>query len=124
MKKLALSGLALGTALVAVGTAQAQPLTLATDQMEQVTAGGYFDLDVNVYKDLDKSEYLDVFKSVFAGVFIKGNLSDAEAGSQAYGSNTLTETLTLTNADQRGYSDAFSQSLAAANGDYRYEPVK
>ena len=39
MSKLALSGLALGAAM-AVGTAQAEPLTLSADQMDQVTAAG------------------------------------------------------------------------------------
>jgi hypothetical protein len=124
MKKLALPGLAMGAALIAVSTAQAQPLTLATDQMEQVTAGGYFDLNVDVYKNLNKKENLDVWKTVFAGVFVKGNLADAEAGSQAYGPNSLAETLTLTNAYDHGGSDAFSQSLAAVNGDFKKRPVK
>ena len=37
MSKVALSGLALGAAM-AVGTAQAEPLTLSAEQMEQVKA--------------------------------------------------------------------------------------
>src|SRR5262245_49025547 len=39
MKKLALSGLVLAAAM-AVGTAQAEPLTLSADQMDGVTAAG------------------------------------------------------------------------------------
>lgn len=54
---------------------------------------------------------LDVKKRVLSKVRIKGNLADAESYADAYGDNSLTETLTVTYADDYGsssYSDAKS----------------
>jgi hypothetical protein len=56
MSKLALSGLALGAAM-AVGTAQAEPLTLSADQMDQVTAAGFGFVDFDAF--LDKTINVD-----------------------------------------------------------------
>ena len=49
MRRLALSGLALG-ALMAVGTAQAEPLILEGDDMDQVTAAGVAFVEANRYR--------------------------------------------------------------------------
>jgi hypothetical protein len=72
MSKLALSGLALGAAM-AVGTAQAEPLTLSADQMDQVTAAGFgfvdfdafLDKTINVTKNVTITKEVTKFQDVF-----------------------------------------------------------
>lgn len=57
---------------------------------------------------------LDIKKRVLSKVKVKGNLADAEAYADAYGPDSLAETLTVTYAD--GYnSSAYSGSVSAAN---------
>lgn len=54
---------------------------------------------------------LDVKKDIDAKVDIKGNLADSEAYAEAYGFNSLAETLTVTYADffsSTGYSSSIS----------------
>ena len=55
---------------------------------------------------------LDIKKRVLAKVKIKGNLADAEAYADAYGDDSLAETLTVAYADDYS-SSAYSDSVAA-----------
>jgi hypothetical protein len=76
MKKLALTGMVLGAAMVA-GIAQAEPLTLTNSQMDQVSAGSYYRgyhrtasaysdawADAVGHKYADASTYTSAFASV------------------------------------------------------------
>jgi hypothetical protein len=87
MSKLALSGLALGAAM-AVGTAQAEPLTLSADQMDQVTAAGFgfaqFDAFLN--KDIRVNKDVHIFKDVqkFQEVFVQGFFGEADAFANCF----------------------------------------
>jgi hypothetical protein len=119
MKKLALSGLVLGAAM-AVGTAQAEPLTLSAGQMDGVTAGGYgtVQFDANVtnkydsYKDINFNKYA----TVDVKNYIDGWLADAEAGSNCFGFGCTAETKTLADTDFSKYSAvAYSSSIAASD---------
>ena len=102
MSKLALSGLALGAAM-AVGTAQAEPLTLSADQMDEVTAAGtgqaqfdaFLDKQINVQKRVDIQKRID--KQQFVEVF--GLFGEADAFANCYdvsgfGCQAVTETFT------------------------------
>lgn len=114
MKKLALCGVAVG-ALMAAGVAQAEPLKLSAAQMDQVSAGGFFDVAVRKQVLIDKLKRIDIQKFVNAQAFVVGHLADAEASAQAFGSNTFAETLTIADADAfSGFSGSFSESDAAA----------
>jgi hypothetical protein len=102
MSKLALTGLALGAAM-AVGTAQAEPLTLSADQMDEVTAAGFgfasfeafLDKDIDVTKDvnirkrIDKLQTVNVF-GLFGESDAFANCFDASGG----GCQAVTETFT------------------------------
>jgi hypothetical protein len=87
MSKLALSGLALGAAM-AVGTAQAEPLTLSADQMDEVTAAGFgfaqFDAFLN--KDIKVNKDVHIFKDVhkFQEVFVQGFFGEADAFANCF----------------------------------------
>jgi hypothetical protein len=112
MSKLALSGLALGAAM-AVGTAQAEPLTLSADQMDQVTAAGdgtaNFDAtlvtDIQINKDVQIQKIVEKFQDLFVfGYFGEAdafaNCSDGgvfgcQAVTQA-ATDVITETGTVT----------------------------
>jgi hypothetical protein len=84
MSKVALTSLALGAAM-AVGTAQAEPLTLSADQMDEVTAAGFgfaqFDAFLN--KDIQVNKNVTITKEVtkFQDVFVFGLFGEADAGS-------------------------------------------
>ena len=86
------------------------------DQETDNVIGGYgfsrFDFKKNVQTNVHNR--LNVKKNVLARVWVKGNLADAEAYADAYGYNSLAETLTVTYAD--GYSSsAYSDAKSAAN---------
>jgi hypothetical protein len=87
MSKLALSGLALGAAM-AVGTAQAEPLTLSADQMDQVTAAGFGFVDFDAFLDkvinVEKNVLIqkEVFK--FQEVLVEGLFGEADAFSNCF----------------------------------------
>jgi hypothetical protein len=123
MSKLALSGLALGAAM-AVGAAQAEPLTLPADQMDQVTAAGNgtANFDAALTTDIEVNKQVQIQKEVlkFQDVFVFGyfgeaggfaNCSDGGAlGCQAVTEgyvDVVTETGTVTSV---------SLAEAAANG--------
>lgn len=124
MKKFVLYGAALGVAM-AIGTAQAEPLTLSDAAMDQVTAGmrfapptKYYRVDLKVDHNVKKRVDVNVRKNVESYFFGSGNVGDAEAYSEAYGQTTLAETLTVANSYQGYKSDAASTSLAASNYDF------
>lgn len=64
------------------------------------------DIRVNVYETYDKA--------VFGFADIKGNLATAEAGADAYGYNTFTETITFTDATPYS-SESYSGSVSAVD---------
>jgi hypothetical protein len=123
MKKFVLSGAVLGVAM-AIGTAQAEPLTLSETAMDQVTAGmafvptKYYRVDLRVDHNVRKRVDVKVRKDVESYFFGSGNVGDAEAYAEAFGHTTLAETLTVSNAYQGRSSDAASTSLSAANFDF------
>jgi hypothetical protein len=120
MKKLALSGAALGAAM-AVGTAQAEPLTLSADQMDQVTAAGeaftFSDFTADV--DTDIFETVDIFKikQVFQLVDLVGYFADAKSAANAFGpGGSEAITFTQTEADApAGLTTSVSLSESAAD---------
>jgi hypothetical protein len=119
MKKLALSSAALGAAM-AVGTAQAEPLTLSADQMDQVTAGGFAFTDafLNVFVDTFIFETVDIFKIKNINQFVNldGYFSDAKSAANAFspfGAEAITFTQTEANASA-GYATSVSLSESAA----------
>jgi hypothetical protein len=119
MSKLALSGLALGAAMT-VGTAQAEPLTLSADQMDQVTAGGFgfveFDAFVTNFFFSEKDIFFNKFATVTVSTDIDGWLADAEAGANCFGFGCTAETKTLADARADLFTGtAFSSSVAAAD---------
>jgi hypothetical protein len=119
MSKLALSGLALSAAMT-VGTAQAEPLTLSADQMDQVTAGGFgfveFFADVENFYFSDKFIFFEKFATVTVSTDIDGWLADAEAGANCFGFGCTAETKTLADARADFFTGtAFSSSVAAAD---------
>jgi hypothetical protein len=81
MSKLALSGLALGAAMV-VGAAHAEPLTLSADKMDQVTAAGegFANFDATLNTDINVNKQEEILKSVekFQDVFVFGYLGEAD----------------------------------------------
>jgi hypothetical protein len=82
MSKLALSGLALGAAM-AVGTAQAEPLTLSADQMDQVTAAGdgTANFDATLQTNIQITKQVNIQKQIekFQDLFVFGYFGEADA---------------------------------------------
>jgi hypothetical protein len=94
--------------LVGAAANAAEPMHLTDAQMDSVTAG-LFDLDV--------TEKLKARINV--GVDIDGNLAKALAAADAYGKNTLAETVTVTETTKYS-SSALSQSLSATDNGRSY----
>ncbi len=118
MRALLLSG-AIAT-LAAVGTAKAEPVALSSDQMDQVTAGaamGPPPLTLAVFKNvaIQKLKNIKINAELKSVPYVRGNLAEAEAGANAYGKHTFSETLTITEVVQGFSSRAFSESVAASN---------
>lgn len=107
---------------LSIGMANAEePLTLNADQMDQVTAGGFAFVDVELivtkFKDIFENVNKFVVKEVNAVVDVEGFLADAEAGANCFGFNCLAETLTITDSRADLFTaTAFSESLSAATG--------
>jgi hypothetical protein len=102
MSKVALTSLALGAAM-AVGTAQAEPLTLSADQMDQVTAAGFgfAEFFANLEKTINVNKTVTIDKTVtkFQDVFVFGLFGEADAFANCYdasgfGCQAVTETFT------------------------------
>ena len=87
MYRLAATTFAFSTAL-AVGAAQAEPLTLTTDQMDNVTAAGFAFVDgflnVNINENINK--HVDIFKFVdkFQFVDVVGYFAEANGGANCF----------------------------------------
>lgn len=119
MNKLALSALVLGSAM-AVTAAQAEPLTLTTDQMDTVTASGFgfasFDAFVFAHKKFDTDIDFDKHARVDSKVDAKGYLADANAVSNCAGWGCTAETFTGADTDAfKGTGTAASHSVSASN---------
>jgi hypothetical protein len=102
MTKLALSGLALGAAM-AVGTAQAEPLTLSAHQMDQVTAAGegFATFNATLTKDIQVNKQVNIQKLVekFQDIFVFGYFGEADAFANCsdggtFGCQAVTEAFT------------------------------
>lgn len=87
MYKLAATTFAFGTVL-AVGAAQAEPLTLTTDQMDNVTAAGFAFVDgqLNVRITEDILKRVDVLKRIdkFQFVDVEGYFAEANGGANCF----------------------------------------
>ncbi|HET6522592.1 MAG TPA: hypothetical protein VFG47_22625 [Geminicoccaceae bacterium] len=116
-------------ALLAAGSARAEPVTLEVGELDGVTAGtanpvfGLWiakDVDIKKRKDIDVRAYLDVRPEIV------GNLAESEAGARAYGKHTFTETLTLSESVEGLFSQSFSESVAGSRGAHfkRHVPLK
>jgi hypothetical protein len=102
MSKVALSGLALGAAM-AIGTAQAEPLTLSAEQMDQVTAAGtgFAQFDAFLNKDINVKKEVDIHKTIekFQDIFVFGYFGEADAFANCndggfFGCQAVTEAFT------------------------------
>jgi hypothetical protein len=102
MSKLALSGLALGAAIT-VGTAQAEPLTLSADQMDQVTAAGdgTANFDATLTQNIQVQKQVQIQKLVekFQDIFVFGYFGEADAFANCsdggtFGCQAVTEAFT------------------------------
>ena len=129
MSKLTLLGLALGAAM-AIGTAQAEPLTLSADQMDEVTAAGFgfVEFDAFLFKDINVNKNVNIQKQVekFQDVFVFGLFGEADAfancfDASGFGCQATTES--FTDAVSGGTSDdpfaevtSVSTSEAATSG--------
>ena len=121
MRKLALSGLALGAAMV-VGTAQAEPLDLSADQMDQVTAAGYAFVQADKYVNINEKvrNTTDIFKlkQVLQFVDVKGYFAHADGAANCIGSvgcEAGSFAITDVNAFE-GMATSVSGSEAATSG--------
>lgn len=76
----------------------------------------HYDFDTRVKKvvDIDVDVNLDVWKTVDSFTVVYGNLATAEAGADAIGHDTLSETETFTKVIQDYASQSFSSSISAA----------
>lgn len=127
MRKLALSGLALGMAM-GIGAAQAEPLTLSADQMDRVTAGGFAFADGKFTWNVRTNvrETLDVFKLVqkVQRLDLQGYFADAKSAANAFGDAAEAVTATQTDADAfRGTATSLSLSESAATR-FFFDPKK
>ena len=92
----------------------------AVDQETQVVGAGFSDA-VKFKKDIrvDKDIYVNINKFVFSFAKPIGNLGEAEAAANAFGYDSLAETLTVTVSDDYS-SHALSESTSASDGGYYY----
>jgi hypothetical protein len=102
MSKVALTSLALAAAM-AVGTAQAEPLTLSADQMDEVTAAGFgfAQFEAILQKNINVNKNVNINKNVtkFQDVFVFGLFGEADAfancfDAAGFGCQATTEALT------------------------------
>jgi hypothetical protein len=135
MSKLALTSLALGAAM-AIGTAQAEPLTLSADQMDEVTAAGFgfVDFDAFLDKDINVTKTVNIDKTVtkFQDVFVFGLFGEADAfancfDASGFGCQATTETFTDAVSGFEGTSAAqvtsVSTSESATSGPFVFDMV-
>ena len=133
MRKIMLSTLALAS-VMAVGVAQAEPLTLTSNQMDGVTAGGFAFVDafknVNIKENIFKR--VDIKKTVLKNqkVNVEGFFAEADSGANCIGFGCQSTTFTITDVDSGkfsvdrfgfpifnpGFATSVSGSEAAASG--------
>jgi hypothetical protein len=125
MSKLALTSLALGAAM-AIGTAQAEPLTLSADQMDEVTAAGFgfvefeaflnkeinVNKDVNINKEVTKFQDVDVF-GLFGEADAFANCFDASG----FGCQATTESFTDAVSGFEGTDDPFAEVTSVSTSE-------
>ncbi len=99
-----------------IGSATAEPTRLSTDQMDQVVAGTRLNLSVFKNVAIQKLKNIKINAELRSKPDIRGNLAEAEAGANAKGRHTFTETLTLADVVQGRSSSSFSESVAATAG--------
>jgi hypothetical protein len=125
MSKLALSGLALGAAM-AVGTAQAEPLTLSADQMDQVTAAGdgTANFDATLTQNIQVQKQVQIQKLVekFQDIFVFGYFGEADAFANCsdggtFGCQAVTEAFTDV-VTETGTATSVSLAESAASGPF------
>jgi hypothetical protein len=125
MSKLALSGLALGAAIT-VGTAQAEPLTLSADQMDQVTAAGegFASYDATLTNNIDVNKTVDIQKTIekFQDLFVFGYFGEADAFANCsdggvFGCQAVTEAFTDV-VTETGTVTSVSLAESAASGPF------
>jgi hypothetical protein len=125
MSKLALSGLALGAAM-AVGTAQAEPLSMSADEMDQVTAAGegFASFDATLTKDITVNKTVDIQKTIekFQDLFVFGYFGEADAFANcsdggAFGCQAVTEAFTDV-VTETGTATSVSLAESAASGPF------
>jgi hypothetical protein len=130
MSKLALSSLALGAAM-AVGTAQAEPLTLSAHQMDQVTAAGegFATFDASLFKDIQVNKQVNIQKVVekFQDIFVFGYFGEADAFANcndggSFGCQAVTEAFTDA-VTSTGQVTSVSLAESAASGPGGVAPV-
>jgi hypothetical protein len=134
MIRLAASTLLVGT-VFAVGVAQAEPLTLTEDQMDQVTAAGFGAVNFQwaLTKNKNANTTINFTKTavVRSNVSVQGYLADAEAGADCFGFGCVAETLTGTETDAFGITNRFgfpsavsvSESVSASNF-FQFPPTR
>jgi hypothetical protein len=125
MRKIGLSSLALAAAM-AIGTAQAEPLTLSADQMDEVTAAGFGFVDFQAFlnKDININKQVNIQKNVekFQDVFVLGLFGEADAfancfDGSGFGCQAVTESFTDAVASSEGAQvTSVSLSEAATTG--------
>ena len=105
----------------AIGAASAQPVHLARDQADRVTAGSGGGFNFRVFKSVQeqKLKLIEIKAEVESRPKIRGNVANAEAAATAEGFNTFTETNALTDAKAHRSSASFSQATSAATGRHR-----
>jgi len=116
MYKLAATTFAFGTVL-AVGAAQAEPLTLTTDQMDNVTAAGFAFVDgflnVDINEDIDKD--VDIFKFIdkFQFVDVEGYFAEANGAANCFGGTFGCQATSYSIVDVNN-SSGFATSVSGA----------
>jgi hypothetical protein len=124
MKKVALSGLALG-ALLAVGTAQAEPLILEGDDLDQVTAAGYAfvqaDKKVNIHENIRNTTDIFKLKQVLQLVDVKGYFAHADGAANCVGfSGCEAGSFAITDVDvHKGMATSVSGAESATSGFFK-----
>jgi hypothetical protein len=125
MSKLALAGLALGAAM-AVGTAQAEPLTLSADQMDEVTAAGFgfveFDAFLDKVINVDKTVVIDKTVTKFQDVDVFGLFGEADAfancfDASGFGCQATTESFTDAVSGFEGTDDPFAEVTSVSTSE-------
>ena len=92
----------------------------AVDQETQVVGAGLVDrVDFAKKVKVNKDIFVNINKYVFSYAKPIGNLAEAEAAANAYGYDSLAETLTATVSDDYS-SHALSESTSASDGGYYY----